>query len=105
LLKHIYISLFCISIFFLCSCNPSPYSKKVRLEKFTSLFTAQTQKYFYRGNYPEVISTIETLYQKSAQFRNRYNMLKQEEAIVLFSPKEVVNFYAQYFLTENDKKR
>lgn len=76
-----------------------------RLEKFEKILTPAIRQEFDAKNYAKTITLMEKEYQANKIFREALEKVKNDEAINLFSIREVVEFYRDYFVSKNEKNK
>jgi hypothetical protein len=74
-----------------------------RLDAFRNILSEEIRKEFDSKNYERVVMGIDSLLQYDSSFKEKYQKLKQKEAINVFSTPEVVDFFRVYFVDEIEK--
>lgn len=76
-----------------------------RLDSFRHTLPESLRVEFDARNYEEVVKGIDSLLQVDADFKTRYEEMKDKEVINVFTPEEVVDFFKTYFVEEIEKER
>lgn len=76
-----------------------------RLDSFRHTLPQNLRAKFDSRNYEEVVKGIDSLLQVDADFKTRYEEMKDKEVINVFTPEEVVDFFKTYFVEEIEKER
>ena len=84
-------------------CSKGVLTMKERLEKFEKILPSEIRTAFDAGNYQQTIKLMEKEYEKNQQFKVLLDKVKDDEAINLFTIKEVVEFYRDYFVKPKKK--
>jgi hypothetical protein len=71
-----------------------------RLYDFRNVLPQDLREKFDSGRYEDVVSGLDSLLSEESAFKSEYQKLKDEEAINVFSTREVVDYYREYFLEE-----
>ena len=74
-----------------------------RLDAFTNILPEEIREEFDLKNYAKVVMGIDSLLQYDSSFKEKYQKLKHEEAINVFSTQEVVDFFRIYFVERIEK--
>jgi len=74
-----------------------------RLDNFRNILPAQLRESFDSSDYGAVAQGIDSLVQADADFRERYENLKHEELIDVFSAEEAVDFFREHFVEEIER--
>ena len=74
-----------------------------RLENFRNILPLELRQEFDAKNYQTVAEGIDSLLQVAPLFKEKYQSLKHEELIDVFSPQDVVDYYREYFVEKIDK--
>jgi hypothetical protein len=74
-----------------------------RLDAFRNILPEETRGEFDLKNYEKVVTGIDSLLQYDSSFKEKYQKLKDLEAINVFSTQEVVDFFKVYFVEEIEK--
>ena len=69
-----------------------------RLDHFRIILPENLRVQFDQKNYPFVALGIDSLLKVDSDFKIKYEKLKDQEAINVFTPEEVVSFFAEYFV-------
>ena len=94
--------LLCLSLMVACEESKTEILQR-RLDNFRNMLPAQLREEFDSGDYAAVKQGIDSLVQTDATFREKYENLKHEELIDLFSPAEVVDFFREHFVEEIER--
>jgi hypothetical protein len=78
-----------------------------RLDNFRNILPQNLRAEFDSKNYDSVIKGLDSLLAGDENFKQRYEQMKDNEAINVFTSQEVVDFFKTYFVEEieKDKKR
>jgi hypothetical protein len=76
-----------------------------RLDAFRNTLPENLRAEFDSKNYEEVVKGIDSLLQADENFKTKYGQMKAEEAIDVFTPQEVVDFFKTYFVEEIEKEK
>ena len=88
----------------LCGCEKSEVEiLQERLDAFRNILTDDIKEEFDSKNYEKAVIGIDSLLQHDSSFKEKYQKLKHEEAIDVFSTQEVVDFFRVYFADEIEK--
>ncbi len=71
-----------------------------RLDAFRDILPGQVREEFDLKDYERVVAGLDSLLEYDPAFEERYQKLKDQEAINVFSTLEVVDFFKVYFLDE-----
>lgn len=95
-----------ILVFFNCEKSEMQILQE-RLDNFRNILPVELRTEFDSKKYDEVIKGIDSLSQSVPIFKEKYEELKHEELIDVFSTREVVDFFREYFVEkiENLKKK
>jgi hypothetical protein len=74
-----------------------------RLDAFRNILPGQLREEFDSKNYERVVTELDSLLKHDPAFGERYQKLKDQEAINVFSTQEVVDFFKVYFVDEIEK--
>ena len=74
-----------------------------RLDAFRNTLPQNLRAEFDSKNYEEVVKGIDSLLQVNEGFKKDFAKMKAEEAIDVFTPQEVVDFFKTYFVEEIEK--
>lgn len=74
-----------------------------RLDAFRNILPGNIREEFDSKNYEKVVMGIDSLLQCDSSFKGKYQKLKHQEAIDVFSTQEVVDFFRVYFVDEIEK--
>jgi len=87
-----------------CGCEKSKVEiLQERLDAFRNILPENVREEFDSKNYEKVVMGIDSLWQNDSSFNDRYQKLKDQELINVFSTKEVVDFFKVYFVEEIEK--
>jgi hypothetical protein len=89
----------CLSAMLACQ-RSRVESLQSRLDGFRSLLPSRVRQQFDSRDYGSVAAAIDSLVRIDPQFSERYQALKHEELIDVFSPQEVVDFFREHFVDE-----
>jgi len=76
-----------------------------RLDSFRSVLPQNLRTEFDSKNYAEVITGIDSLLTVDENFKQKYEKMKDNEAINVFTSQEVVDFFKTYFVEEIEKEK
>jgi hypothetical protein len=76
-----------------------------RLDNFRSVLPQNFKDEFDAKNYSVVVKGIDSLLAGDDNFKQRYEKMKDNEAINVFSSQEVVDFFKTYFVEEIEKEK
>jgi hypothetical protein len=74
-----------------------------RLDNFRMILPEALRGQFDQKNYPSVVLGIDSLLKVDSDFKIKYEKLKDNEAINVFTPEEVVSFFDEYFVRRIEK--
>lgn len=74
-----------------------------RLDAFRNTLPQNLRAEFDSKNYENVVKGIDSLLQVDEEFKKYFAKMKAEEAIDVFTPQEVVDFFKTYFVEEIEK--
>jgi len=74
-----------------------------RLDNFRNILPLEQRQEFDSKNYPAVVKGIDSLLQSAPAFKQKYESLKHEELIDVFTSEDVVDFYREYFVEKIEK--
>ncbi len=74
-----------------------------RLDAFTNILPEEVREEFDSKNYEKVVVGLDSLLEHAPAFKEKYQKLKDQEAINVFSTQEVVDFFRVYFVDEIEK--
>ena len=74
-----------------------------RLNAFRNILPEKIREEFDLKNYEKVVMGIDSLLQYDSSFKEKYQKLKHQELIDVFSTQEVVDFFRVYFVDEIEK--
>jgi CelD/BcsL family acetyltransferase involved in cellulose biosynthesis len=92
----------CLSMMAACEQSKTEILQR-RLDDFRNMLPEQMREEFDSGDYAAVARGIDSLVQADSVFREKYDKLKHEELIDVFSAEEVVDFYREHFLEEIER--
>jgi len=88
----------------LFSCGESKVQNlQKRLDAFREILPEKVRRDFDSKSSENVVKGIDSLLAVDASFQNKYDKVKDQEAINVFSVQEVVDFYKEYFVMEIEK--
>jgi len=76
-----------------------------RLDNFLNTLPQNLRAEFDSENYAAVVTGIDSLLAVDENFKQRYEKMKDNEAINVFSSQEVVDFFKTYFVDEIEKEK
>jgi len=76
---------------------------QARLDAFRNILPEKVREEFDSKNYEKVVVGFDSLLEYDSTFKEKYQKVKDQELINVFSPKEVVNFFKVYFVEEIEK--
>ena len=76
-----------------------------RLDNFRGILPAEARQEFDSKNYLAAARSIDSLVQNAPDFKERYESLKHEELIDLFSPEEVLDIFREHFVEEIERMK
>lgn len=74
-----------------------------RLDAFTNILPEEVREEFDSKNYEKVVAGLDSLLEHAPAFKEKYQKLKNKEAINVFSTQEVVGFFKVYFVEKIEK--
>lgn len=74
-----------------------------RLDGFRNILPEQIRDEFDSKNYEKVVVGVDSLLEHDPGFKEKYQRLKDKEAINVFSTQEVVDFFRVHFVDEIEK--
>ena len=92
----------CLSAMMACQ-KSRVESLQARLDEFRNVLPSQIRQQFDSRDYESVAAAIDSLIQADPQFNERYQKVKHEELIDVFSSQEVVDFFREHFVEEIEK--
>lgn len=101
-MKRAFLLLLCLSIAGACERSKVEILQQ-RLDNFRDILSPELRQEFDSENYATVAEGIDSLLQHDPAFRQRYQTLKHEELIDVFSPEEVVDFFKEHFVEEIER--
>jgi len=75
-----------------------------RLEAFRTILPVEARGAFDSNERDKATRIIEDTLEVDAVFKEKYEALKNEECIGIFTPREVVDFFRDYFVNYKGKK-
>lgn len=91
-------------LFILIGCEKSEVEiLQNRLDNFRNVLPLELRQEFDAKNYQAVVEGTDSLLHFAPAFKERYQRLKHEELIDVFSTQEVVDFYREYFVEKIEK--
>lgn len=85
--------------------SPKVKDLQKRLDVFRYILPQELRVEFDSKNYEKVVRGIDSLLQVDENFKTRYENMKDEEAINVFTPQEVIDFFKTYFVEEIEKEQ
>ena len=76
-----------------------------RLDNFRNILPQSLKTEFDSKNYAAVVKGIDFLVAEDENFKQRYEKMKDNEAINVFTSQEVVDFFKTYFVEEIEKEK
>jgi type IV pilus biogenesis protein CpaD/CtpE len=76
-----------------------------RLDNFRNTLPLNLRAEFDSKNYTAVVKGIDSLLTADENFKQRFEKMKDSEAINVFTSQEVVDFFKTYFVEEIEKER
>jgi hypothetical protein len=76
-----------------------------RLDNFRNVLPQNLRTEFDSKNYAAVVNGIDSLLAGDENFQQRYEKMKDNEAINVFTSQEVVDFFKTYFVEEIEKEK
>jgi len=101
-LKRAFWVLLCLSMMIVCERSNLEILQR-RLDDFRSVLPSELREEFDSKNYPAVTKGIDSLLHDDHVFKQKYERLKHEELIDVFSPEEVVDFFREHFVEEIER--
>jgi hypothetical protein len=92
-------TILCLSAMLACQ-KSRVESLQTRLDEFRNVLPSRIRQQFDSGDYGSVAAAIDSLLKIDPQFNERYQALKHEELIDVFSSQEVVDFFREHFVEE-----
>lgn len=101
---YVKVTAFLLCLFIMMGCEKSKVETlQKRLDDFRNILPSELKQEFDLKNYPPVVQGIDSLLQDVPAFREKYERLKHQELIDLFSPQEVVDYFRKYFVEEIER--
>jgi len=95
-LRKVLLTLLCFLV--LVSCEKSEVQiLQERLDNFRNILPLELRAEFDSKKYDEVSKGIDSLFQSVPAFKEGFERIKHEELIDVFSTREVVDFFREYF--------
>jgi len=101
-LRKALVTVLCFSAMMACQ-KSRVESLRARLDEFRNVLPSQIRQQFDSRDYENVAAAIDSLVQVDPQFNERYQKVKHEELIDIFSSQEVVDFFREHFVEEIEK--
>ncbi len=98
-MRKVLATVLCLSAMMACQ-KSRVDSLQARLDGFRNVLPSRTRQQFDSGDYGSVAAAIDSLVRIDPQFNERYQALKHEELIDVFSSREVVDFFRENFVEE-----
>ena len=73
------------------------------MDDFRNILPEDLRTYFDSGEHQDVVVGLDSLLSSDLNFKRDYEKIKDKEAINVFSTKDVVDFYREFFVQEIDK--
>lgn len=90
----------CLFFFLFCSQDSRLENLQKRLDAFRNILSQELREKFDSGSHQDVVAGLDSLLTSDLTFKRQYEELKDEEAINVFSTREVVDYYQEYFVEE-----
>ena len=103
-MKKAVLAVLCLSMMMACERSKTEMLQK-RLDNLRGILPPEVRQEFDSKDYHAAAKSIDSLVQNVPDFRKRYESLKHEELIDLFSPEEVVDFFRKHFVEEIERIR
>lgn len=103
-MKKAVLAVLCLSMMMACERSKTEMLQR-RLDNFRNVLPAEVRQEFDSKNYLAAGRSIDSLVQNVPDFKERYESLKHEELIDLFSPEEVVDFFREHFVEEIERMK
>jgi hypothetical protein len=100
--KKAVLAVLCLSMMVACERSKTEMLQK-RLDNFRCILPPEVKQEFDSKNYLAAARSIDSLVQNVPDFKERYESLRHEELIDLFSPEEVVDFFREHFVEEIER--
>ena len=101
-MKKTFMVLLCISLVVACEESKTEILQ-MRLDNFRNILPSELKEEFDSKDYQSVTRGIDSLLQYVPAFKEKYEKLKHEELIDVFSPEEVVDFFREHFVDEIER--
>ncbi|MCK4404532.1 MAG: hypothetical protein KAW02_05520 [candidate division Zixibacteria bacterium] len=101
-MKRAFLILLCVTCVIGCEESKIEILQR-RLDNFRNVLPPELREEFDSKNYQAVVKGIDSLLQDIPAFKDKYERLKHEELIDVFSPQEVVDFFREYFVEEIER--
>jgi hypothetical protein len=98
-MRRVFLALLCLSL--MAGCERSKVEiLQQRLDNFRNTLPPQLRQEFDSKKYAAVGKGVDSLLQRDPVFKEKYENLKHEELIDVFSSQEVVDFFREHFVQE-----
>jgi len=101
-LKRAFLILLCVTCVIGCEESKIEILQR-RLNDFINILPPELREEFDSKNYETVAKGIDSLMQDDHVFKEKYERLKHEELIDVFSPEEVMDFFKEHFVEEIER--
>lgn len=101
-MKKAVLVVLCLSMMMACERSKTEMLQ-MRLDDFRGILPPELRERFDSKNYEIVARGIDSLVQNVPDFKEKYEVLKHEELIDVFSPEEVVDFFREHFVEEIER--
>jgi hypothetical protein len=103
-LRKILLTLLCLLV--LVSCEKSEVQiLQERLDNFRNILPQELRAEFDSKKYDEVTRGIDSLFQSVPAFKENFERIKHDELIDIFSNREVVDFFREYFAEKIERMK
>jgi hypothetical protein len=92
--------IFLVGAILFTGCNSGVPTMKQRLLKFENVLPPVIRQEFKTGQYEKAIQLITDEYRKNSDFKTKLDQVKDDECINIFSIRQVVEFYRDYFVNQ-----
>jgi len=101
-LRKALLAVLCLSVIMACE-KSKLETLQARLDRFRNILPSELRQKFDVGDYQIVAGDIDSLVQIDPEFKESYQALKHDELIDVFSAREVVDFFREYFVEEIER--
>ena len=103
-MRKVLLTLLCFLV--LVSCEKSEVQiLQERLDNFRNILPLELRAEFDSKKYDEVSKGIDSLFQSVPAFKEGFERIKHEELIDVFSTREVVDFFREYFAEKIERMK